>query len=553
MLVRRDSPVDSRPAANDRGVAITLERGGPIPGTVPPTGETDRPDRGRTLLGDVISESVRNRGPGAPRTQLDRFLQESSAPRALCLWLGLADPARNRPDRAEITRRLSRDIARIDELVSGQINAILHHRSFQELEASWRGLSYLVNKLPDTESIKIRVLNVSWAEIVQDQTRALEFDQSQLFRKVYDAEFGHPGGEPFGVLLGDYAIHLRPGADHPHDDLEVLSKISGVAAAAFAPFISGVHPSFFGLNSFTELERPLSLSRALEQVDYLKWRSFRQSADARFVGLTLPRVLMRLPHEPGSPGGRRLHFREEVEGPDRSKYLWGSAVYGFGAVLMRGFLNSGWLADIRGVRHGIGERGFKVCLDDGGLVTGLPVHSFGTDRHGLAIKSSTEVIITDNREKELDELGFIPLSHCQDTEFSVFYTTASVQKPAKYDDPKATANARISAMLQYILCVSRFAHYLKVIGRDRIGSQYSPEDCERYLADWLRKYTTSSDSAGPEDRAKYPLREAKVTVRERPDKPGSYNCVIHLRPHFQLDQMFMSLKLSTELAAGRPD
>jgi type VI secretion system ImpC/EvpB family protein len=542
--------MDARPSCDDPVLSVTRER---LDGVVAPGSRREENSPGSTLLDEVIRETARAPGRGATLNRLEQFLGEVSWPRALCRWLELSDPAAPRPDRSEITRKLSRDISMIDDLLNRQINAILHHRSFQKLEASWRGLSFLVKKLADNTSIKIRVLNLSWAELVQDQTRALDFDQSQLFRKVYDAEFGHPGGEPFGILLGDYEIHLRPSADHPYDDLETLSKISGVAAAAFAPFIAGVHPSFFGLDSFTDLERPLSLSRALEQVDYLKWRSLRQTEDARFVGLTLPRMLMRLPHESMSPGGRRLRFHEDVEGPDRSKYLWGNAVYAFGSVLIRGFLNSGWLADIRGVRNAIGPRGNRVCLDDGGLVTGLPAHSFGTDRLGLVTKSSTEVIVTDTREKELDELGFIPLCHCQDTEFSAFYTTASIQKPVKYDDPRATVNARLSAMLQYILSVSRFAHYLKVIARDKIGSQFGPEDCERLLGEWLRKYTISSDTAGPEDRAKYPLREAKVAVRERSDKPGSYNCVIHLRPHFQLDQMFMSMRLATELAPGRPD
>jgi type VI secretion system protein ImpD len=509
------------------------------------------------LLDEVITESGRGRAgdAGMRPDRLERFLREGSSARALCLWLGLESSPAPLPDRAEITRRLSRDIARIDDLLASQVNAILHHPSFQGLEASWRGLAYLVRKLPEDaqQPVKLRILNLSWAELVQDQNRALEFDQSQLFRKIYDAEFGHPGGEPFGVLLGDYQMHLRPSAEHPYDDLEALSKISGVAAAAFAPFITGVHPSFFGLDSFNDLERPLSLPRVFEQIDYLKWRGFRQSEDSRFVGLTLPRMLMRLPHEASSTGGRKLHFDEAVEGPDRSRYLWGNPIYAFGSVLIRAFLSSGWLADIRGVRAGTGERGAKVCLDEGGLVTGLAAQSFGTDRAGVAIKCSTDVLITDAREKELDELGFIPLCHCQDTEFSAFYTTASIQKPAKYDDPRATTNARISAMLQYILCVSRFAHYLKVMARDKIGSQNSPEECERFLGEWLRKYTTSSDSAGPEDKAKYPLREAKVMVRERPDRPGSYHCVIHLRPHFQIDQMFMSMKLTTELAPAKPD
>ena len=406
--------------------------------------------------------------------------------------------------------------------------------------------------MPDDDSVKIRVLSVSWGELVQDQMRALEFDQSQLFRKVYEAEFGHPGGEPFGALLGDYEIRHRLVADHPYDDLETLLKISSVAAAAFAPFITGVHPSFFGLDGFTELERPLNLPRTFEQLEYLKWRALRQSEDARFVGLTLPRVLMRLPY--GAEGAQvaGLPFREEVEGPDRSKYLWGNAVYAFGGVLIRCFAHSGWHADIRGVRQAVDQRGVKVCLDEGGLVSGLPVHSFRTDHAGVATKFSTDVIITDDQERELGELGFIPLCHCYDSEFSAFYGNQSIQKPAKFDDPKATANARLSAMLQYMLCVSRFSHYLKVISRDKIGSMVGPEDCEAHLGRWLQNYITASDSAGPEVKAKYPLREAKVQVREQPDKPGTYNCIIHLRPHYQLDQMFMAVKLTSELAPGRP-
>ncbi len=484
---------------------------------------------------------------------VEAFLRESSPQEALSMWLGLGRSSSSLPTRSQITGRLSRDIARIDELIATQLNAVMHHPTFQKLEASWRGLSYLVNKLQESETVKIKVLNVSWAELVQDQSRALEFDQSQLFRSVYESEFGHPGGEPFAILIGDYEIRHRPSAEHPYDDLETLSKISGVAAASFAPFIAGVHASFFGLDSFTELERPLDVSKIFEQVDYIKWRSFRQSEDARFVGLTLPRMLLRLPRQSTGAESRSIHFHEEVEGPDRSKYLWGNSVYAFGGVLIRSFIGSGWPADIRGVRQGQDEGGKRICTDDGGLVTGLPVHSFTTDRSGLATKCSTEVIITDAREKELDELGFIPLCHCQDTEFSAYYSNASVQKPKKYDDPKATANARLSAMLQYMLCVSRFAHYVKVMSRDKIGSMTSPEICEQALDQWLKSYTTSNDNAGPEIKAKYPLREAKVAVRERPDKPGSYNCVIHLRPHFQLDQMFTTMKLSTELASGKPD
>ena len=504
------------------------------------------------MLDEVLQGTAEPRS-GESRSPLDQFLEEPSPWKALCLWFGLNERSTPLPTKPEITRRLSRDIAQIDVLLSRQVNAILHHPAFQKLEASWRGLRYLVEKLPDDDSVKIRVLSVSWGELVQDQKRALEFDQSQLFRKVYEAEFGHPGGEPFGVLLGDYEIRHRLGADHPYDDLETLLKISSVAAAAFAPFITGVHPSFFGLDSFTELERPLNLSRTFEQLEYLKWRALRQSEDARFVGLTLPRVLMRLPY--GAEGAQvaGFQFREDVEGPDRSKYLWGNAVYAFGGVLIRCFAHSGWLADIRGVRQGVDRAEARSAWTREDWSAAFPSTRSAPTTTGVATKCSTDVIITDDQERELGELGFIPLCHCHDTEFSAFYGNQSIQKPAKYDDPKATANARLSAMLQYMLCVSRFAHYLKVISRDKIGSMVGPEDCEAHLGRWLQNYITASDSAGPEVKAKYPLREAKVQVREQPDKPGTYRCVIHLRPHFQLDQMFTAVRLTTELAPGRPE
>jgi type VI secretion system ImpC/EvpB family protein len=503
-----------------------------------------------SLLDDVVSRTAEAREEAVG--SLQRFLNEPSPGRAIRDWLGLSadQPV---PGRAEVTARLSRDVARIDELISAQLNAILHHPQFQKLEASWRGLWFLVDGLADGASIKVRVLNISWRELTQDQDRALEFDQSQLFRKVYESEFGHPGGEPFGVLLGDYEIHHRATPDHPFaGDVETLGKIGSVAAAAFAPFIAGVHPSFFGLDQYSELERPLNLPRTFEQIEYLKWRTLRQAEDSRFVGLVLPRVLIRLPYGPRGKLDTGIGFREDVGGEDRSNYLWANAVYAFGSILLRAFAASGWLADIRGVRQGKGEGGMRVCLEDAGLVTGLPVHSFLTDRDGLARKCSTEVIITDEQEKGLDDLGFIPLCHCHDTEYSAFYACPSIQKPAVYDEEAATANARISAMLQYMLCVSRFSHYIKVISRDKVGGMTGPEEVEDYLRQWLRNYITANDSGGPEVKAKYPLREAKVQVRERRDQPGTYQCVIHLRPHYQLEQMRTSLRLSTELAPGRP-
>lgn len=506
------------------------------------------PEPESRLLDEVLS----SRTPEKPVSALYEFLGEPSPWSALCRWLGLQPGAATIPSRDEVVRRLGRDITRIDQLLTRQVNAILHHPAFQKLEASWRGIRFLVDSLPEDESVKIRVLSVTWKELEQDLTNALEFDQTQLFRKVYEAEFGHPGGEPFGVLLGDFEIRHRRTPEHPQDDLGVLDRILEVAAAAFAPFIAGVHPSFFGLDGFTDLERPLNLPRTFEQVEYLRWRSLRQREDARFAGLTLPRVLMRLPYDDDTSTSLPFRFREEVGGPDCRRYLWGNASFAFGAVVMRCFAESGWLADIRGVRQGVDADGMSTCLEEAGLVTDLPVHSFRTDVSGLAIKCSTDTVITDSQERAFGELGFIPLCHCYDTEFSAFYGNHSIQRPKEYDEPAATMNARLSAMLQYILCVSRFAHFIKVISRDQLGSTSGAERCEEILNTWLRKYTTASENAGPETKARCPLREAKVKLTENRDNPGSYSCIIHLRPHFQLDQMITTMRFTTELAPARP-
>jgi type VI secretion system ImpC/EvpB family protein len=490
----------------------------------------------RSLLDAVLEATAR--GGAAPR--LEQFLAEPSPAKALALWLGR--PA-DGLTKEQLARQLSRDVARLDGLLSDQVNAILHHPRFQALEASWRGLRYLVEQRPEGDAVKVRVLNLSWRELARDLERAVEFDQSQLFRKVYEQEFGHPGGEPFGVLLGDYEVRHLPTADPPVDHLGTLARIAQTAAAAFAPFIAGAHPALLDLTSFGELEKPLNLPRTLEQVEYLKWRAFRETEDARFVGLTLPRVLLRLPYRDDGSRADGFRFREDVEGPDRSRYLWGNAAFAFGAVLVRAFGESRWLADVRGApQDRVG----------GGLVTGLPVHSFATERAGVAPKCSTEVMLTDAREKELGELGLIPLCHCPDTELAAFYGNQSVQRPAKYDEAAATANARLSAMLQYMLCTSRIAHYVKVIGRDKLGAFAEPGDLEDYLSQWLRKYTTQNEKAGPEVKAQYPLREARVRVRERDGHPGSYVCEVHLRPHFQLDQMVAAVKLVTELTPARP-
>lgn len=487
-----------------------------------------------------LLESLRVAAASEVGTRLERFLNERRAGRALAIWLDGFRPQ----TRADLARRLSRDIAQLDEWLNDQLNAILHHPRLQQLEASWRGLRYLVDKV-DQESdrnLRIRVLNVAWRELERDFEKATDFDQSQLFHKVYSEEFGMPGGTPYGVLLADYQVRLGPQPGHPHDDLSVVRALSQVAAAAFCPLIVAAHPALFSLESFSQLEHQLDHAATFNHLDYLKWRALRESEDSRFLGVVLPRVLMRRPYEDDGTRVDRFLFREQVTEPDRQGYLWGNAVYAYGGVLIRSFATSGWLADIRGTQRG---------QESGGLVTGLPVHTFSTDKRGLIPRISTEVVVTDELERRLADLGFLALSPCKDTEYSAFYTGASLQQPKKYDRQAATLNARVSAMLSNMLCASRFAHYIKVIARDKVGQFSSPADLQVTLQRWIAKYVTNDPGASPAAKAKYPLRQAEIEVRELPGKPGAFHCLMHLAPHYQLDELAARIRVVTELAPPR--
>lgn len=487
------------------------------------------------LLDSVLAATPSESAAG----KVDAFLDEPSLEKSLLIYIDQFGPARRPRDKAALARLLNRDVARIDAVLNRQVNCIIHHPRFQKLEASWCGLRYLVNQVDEESNAKVRVLNVGWQALARDFDKAIEFDQSQLFRKIYNEEFGISGGEPVSVLLGDYEVRPRPEADHPIDDIATLQSLSQVAAAAFCPFITSAHPAMFGLNQFGELQRPMNLERIFQQPEYLKWRRLRESDDSRFLGLAMPRVLMRVPYENSTPRADGFSFREDVAAPDASRYLWGNAVYAYGAVLLRAFAQSHWLADVRGVRRD---------LEEGGLVTGLPVHSFSTERKGITPKYSTDVSISDAQEHELSDLGFLPLCPCKDSEFSAFYSSSSIQRPQTYDRRDATANAKVSAMLQYMLCASRVAHYLKVIGREKVGSFYEAEQCQDFINSWLQQYVTQDDDAEADVKAMFPLREAQVQVREQPGKPGCYFCVIQLQPHYQLDEMATSIQLTTELA-----
>jgi type VI secretion system protein ImpC len=425
-------------------------------------------------------------------------------------------------------------IADIDALLSRQLNAIMHAPEFQHLEASWRGLHYLVYQTETSTMLKIRVLNVSKQDLLRDLERATEFDQSALFKKVYEEEYGMFGGAPFGALIGDYEFGRHP------QDMALLEKISNVAAAAHAPFIAAANPQLFNLDSFTDLGVPRDLAKIFDTVEYAKWKSFRESEDSRYVALTLPHILMRLPYGKETVPVEAFNFEEEVDGTDHSKYLWGNAAYALGTRITDAFARYGWTVAIRGV-------------EGGGLVEGLPTHTFNTDEGDVALKCPTEIAITDRREKELSDLGFVPLVHCKGRDFAAFFGTQSCQKAKKYDTDAANANARLSTQLQYIMATARFAHYLKAIMRDKIGSFMSRGECEAFLNRWINNYVVGSDEAGQEMKARYPLRDARVDVSEVPGKPGVYRAVAFLRPHFQLDELTVSLRLVAELPqpAGR--
>lgn len=474
---------------------------------------------------------------------LDGFLRADDPIAGLSAWFGPEIWGRLRGDRGALVAAVQRDIAEIDDLLSEQIDEILHHKRFQTLEASWRGLRYLTDQSAGWEDVLVRVLTASWRELCRDFERAVEFDQSQLFHKVYSEEFGMPGGRPFGVLLCDYAVAHRPAKGRETDDVAGLRYLSQVAAAAFCPAILGADPALFGLETFREFGQPQNLKAVFQQDEYVRWRRFRDAEDARFIGVTAPRVLMRAPYGDDTRGRFGFRYREDAGGLTLADHCWGAAIYAYGGVLMRAYAQSGWFADIRGVR---------IDQSGGGRVEGLPVPCFATDADGAAPKFAVEVALSAALEKELDDLGFVPLSRCKDTPYLAFYGNQSVQAAKTYESTAATANARLSAMLRYMFCVSRFAHFVKIQVRERIGSYSSAEECEKLLTDWLMSYTLGNDDAALELKARHPLREASVQVRDVPGKPGTFACVIHLKPHFQLDQVFSSFKLVTELNAAAP-
>ncbi|MDG9668010.1 type VI secretion system contractile sheath large subunit [Hahella sp. CR1] len=435
-----------------------------------------------------------------------------------------------------LTVTINKAIDQIDALMSKQLAAIMHDDKFQKLEGSWRGLHHLIMNSETSSSLKIRMLNIGKRELYKDLDRAVEFDQSQIFKKIYESEFGTAGGEPYGALIGDFEF-----SNHP-EDVELLQNMAGVSAAGFCPFISAAGPQMFGFDDFTELSTPRDLEKIFETQEYIPWRSFRDSDDSRFVTLVMPRVLSRMPYGRNGKSIEDFNYEElpidsktgKAANVEHDKFAWMNAAYVMGTTLTQAFAEHGWCVAIRGA-------------ENGGKVTGLPSHLFVSDDGDVDQKCPTEVGITERREAELSKQGFLPLLHYKNTDYAVFFGSQTCQKAKKFDKADATANAAISARLPYIMATSRVAHYLKVMARDKIGSFMDAKGAERWLNNWINTYCNSNPDASPESKAKYPLAEARVEVKENPESPGSFSAVAHLRPWLQMEELTTSLRLVAEI------
>ncbi len=435
----------------------------------------------------------------------------------------------------DVVRSIDAIVGEIDRKLTEQINLILHHADFQQLEGTWRGLHHLVNNTETDEMLKIRVMNISKKDLGKTlkKFKGTAWDQSPIFKKAYEEEYGQFGGEPYGCLVGDYYF------DHSPPDIEILGEMDKIAAAIHAPFIAGAAPTVMGMDSWQELANPRDLTKIFQTPDYASWRSLRDAEDSRFIGLAMPRFLSRLPYGATTSPVEEFDFEEETGAADHSRYTWSNAAYAMAVNINRAFKMFGWCSRIRGV-------------ESGGLVEGLPTHTFPTDDGGVDMKCPTEIAISDRREAELAKNGLIPLIHKKNSDIAAFIGAQSLQKPAEYDDPDATANANLSARLPYLFASCRFAHYLKCIVRDKIGSFKERADMEAWLNKWIKNYVEPNPAtASEEDKARKPLAAAEVVVEEVAGNPGYYSSKFYLRPHYQLEGLTVSLRLVSRLPSQK--
>ncbi|EEB82853.1 type VI secretion system contractile sheath large subunit [Roseobacter sp. GAI101] len=432
-------------------------------------------------------------------------------------------------------RTIESIVAAIDKKLTEQVNLILHHEEFQQLESAWRGLHYLVNNSETDEMLKIRVMNISKKDMHKTlrKYKGTAWDQSPIFKKVYEEEFGQFGGEPYGTLVADYHF------DHSPPDVELLGEMAKIAAAAHAPLITGANPTLFQMDSWSELANPRDLTKIFQTPEYASWRSLRESEDSKYVGLAMPRFLGRLPYGSKTDPVEGFAFEEDTDGTDHSKYGWVNAAYGMAVNINRSFKEYGWCSRIRGI-------------ESGGAVEGLPTHTFPSDDGGVDQKCPTEIAISDRRESELAKNGMMPLIHRKNSDIAAFIGAQSLHKPAEYDDPDATANANLAARLPYLFATCRFAHYLKCIVRDKVGSYKSRDDMQSWLQEWVNQYVDFNSATSPEEvKARQPLAAAEVVVEEVEGNPGYYSSKFFLKPHYQLEGLSVSLRLTSKLPSEK--
>ena len=434
------------------------------------------------------------------------------------------------PDKG-VVAMINERVAQIDQILTDQLNAIMHHPDFQALEGSWRGLHDMVYGTETGTRLKLRLMNVSKKELLKDLEGAVDHDMSVLFKKIYEEEYGTFGGNPYSLMIGDYYFGRHP------QDMALLQRLSKVAAAAHAPFIAAANPSLFDMSSFTDLGVPRDLSKIFESAELATWRGFRESEDSRYVSLVLPRYAARLPYGAKTQPVENFNFEEDVDGRDHSKYLWANAAYQLGLRITDAYAKYSWTTAIRGV-------------EGGGKVEGMTAHTFKTDEGDVVLKCPTEVAITDRREKELNDLGFIAVVNSKGSNFAAFFGGQTVNKPKVYNLDSANANAALSSRLPYVLAASRFAHYIKVIMRDKVGSFQTRDGVENFLNAWLSEYVLLSPNATQGEKARFPLAEGRVDVTEVPGKPGAYSATVFLRPHFQMEELTTSIRLVAELPAA---
>lgn len=517
---------------------------------MPQETQTDPPASLRAL---VLSGHFLGHGAGAGGAEgVAAFITDTSAPACLESWFGarLADILRHdgsAAGRAHAIARLEeavdRDIAALDRLIGVQLDRILHHERLRRLEGGWRALSWLVDRVPFGARIKIRVLTARWAELCRDFERALEFDQSALFKQVYEGEFGTPGGEPFGMLLADYEVRHAPGPGSPTDDVAGLDGLAGVAAAAFAPAAIAAHPALLGFDTWAGLNAAADLTDVLKSADRGRWRSLQGREDSRFLAVLLPRALARAPWADDATRADGFRYREYA--PDSDSRVWMNAGYALAAAAIRAFARSSWPADVRGA---------AVNREaSGGVIESLPAERLAGDPRDVALRPPVEVALTDEQERQAVEAGFIPFIGLELLPEASFAATPSIHRPPRMTGETAVAanaNQRLSAQFNAMLCVSRFAHCVKLMGRDMVGSFKTADDIQRRLQKWLQGFTNISGSAGDQG-ARYPLRDARVEVAEKPGQPGVYGCTILLQPHYQLDEVGAAFRLVTDLQAAR--